>query len=171
MIKLTLTLSVGCLLLSCAGLASAAAPASCAALSQLAAAAPGGADALAGMLAAIPEPAAAPRSEPGFGTTYDTARADVRINAFAEAARKRGELGVSRLFARLAEEGTPKEKFEFMNHDKTPYAFPARFRMIRTAGVCREIAKLFCTLSCINTGTAQQQCWNDCQTIIVNSCD
>lgn len=176
MIKFAHSLLIVIVLLSCAAATSAAAPvspgpASCGAMSQLLAAAPGGSDALAGILAAIPEPAAAPRSEPEFAMTYDVAPADRRIKAFAESARKAGELGASRLFVRLAEEGTPMEKLDFMRDNKKPYEFPARFRLARTAGVCRSIAKVFCTVSCINTGDGQRECLRDCETIIVDSCD
>lgn len=182
MIKVANSIHTIVLLLACAGAASAAAPTSpqpllktgpCAgAMSQLLAAAPGGADSLNALIIASPASSPAPRSELDAVTIYDTTRADRLIKGLAASARKAGRANASLLFIRLLNEGTPAEKLKFMSATDKPYSFPSRFTLaVATGGVCRKVAEVFCALSCINTGTANEQCREDCRTIIVESCD
>lgn len=145
---------------------------SAAPMPQLLAATPGGADALNALIIPAPASSPAPRSELNELTTYDTTRADRLIKGLAASARKAGKMNASLLFVRLLNEGTPAEKLKFMSATDKPYSFPSRFNLaVKTGGVCRKIAELFCTLSCINTGTANEQCREDCRTVIVESCD
>lgn len=140
------------------------------ALSQLSAA--GGPGALEAIVVATPAPRLAPRSGLYDVATYDTTAADILITGLAESARKTGRTNASLLLLRLAKEGTPAEKLEFMSARHKPYTFPARFTLaVKAGGVCRTVAELFCKLSCIHTGTNQESCKEECRTIFVTSCD
>lgn len=182
MIKVSNSIPVIALLLACAGAASAAAPASpqpflrtgscAAALSQLLAAAPGGADSLNALIIASPASSPAPRSELYDVAIYDTTQADRLIKGLAASARKTGKTNASLLFIRLLNEGTPAEKLKFMSATDRPYSFPSRFTLaVATGGICHAVTETFCAISCIHTGTANEQCREDCRTIIVRSCD
>lgn len=142
------------------------------AMSQLLSAAPGGPDALNEIIVASPAPNLVPRSSLTDALAYNTAAADSLIKGLAASARTAGKTKTASLLIRLLNEGTPAEKLQLMSATSKPYSFPSRFTLaVTTGGVCRTVAELFCRLSCIHTGTAQEQCKEDCRTIFVTSCD
>lgn len=168
MIKVSKVLMVLSVVLAVAGPASAAGVCSSPAMSQLLAAAPGGPGALDAIVVA--EPAA--RLVSSSVLEYDTTHADALLKGLAASAHKAGKTQASGLFTRLLKEGTPAEKLRFMSATDKPYTFPSRFTLaVKAGGVCRTVAELFCKLSCIHTGTDQEQCKEECRTIFVTSCD
>lgn len=174
MIKVSTALTLTAVLLSLvAGPAAAAVcGAGSSAMSQLATAAPGGAEALDAIVVGVPEPRLAPRSGIYDVRAYDTTRADILITGLAASAQRTGRTNAALLLLRLAKEGTPAEKLEFMSARHKPYSFPARFTLaVKAGGVCRTVAELFCKLSCVHTGTNQEACKDECRTIFVTTCD
>lgn len=143
------------------------------ALTELIAVSPGGAEAFNAMKICDPKAVAVPLGRAtAIVSAAQAGSTDDFIKALAVSAERQGKTSAARLLHKLLADGTPEEKAQFANWSGNSYAFPARFYpTVYASGVCTVVTELFCKLSCIHTGTAQESCKEECRNIIVKSCN
>lgn len=143
------------------------------ALAELLSVAPGGAETFNAIKVCAPQArAVGPNGAAAVLFAPEKGSPDDLIRILAASAERQGKMAAARLFHKLLADGTTEEKARLANWSGKPYVFPDRFYpTVYASGVCTVVTELFCKLSCIHTGTAQESCKEECRNIIVKSCD